>query len=139
MTLVAQNHHCDNTVEVDCEDGDVECNKPPDAGKLKVKSFTSSGTKCSFSFDGGAGNPCAGALAPDIDWLVNVTVERQGGGISVTLAVGSLVEPFPAFEMYASLNGATKQLFQRSPDPGATPWNLFGPPNKPVSGNVIFP
>jgi hypothetical protein len=66
-------------------------------------------------------------------------VEKQGGGISVTLAAGRVVEPFPAFEMCASLNGATKQLFQHSPDPGATPWNLFGLPNKPVSGNVIFP
>ena len=139
MTLITQKHHCDNTVEVDCEDGDVECNKTPDSSGLTIAGFTSSGPKCSFVFEGGAGNPCAGAAAPDIDWLANVAVEKQGGSISVKLGAGSLVEPFPAFEMYASLNGATKQIFQRPPDPGATPWNLVGPPNKAVSGSVVLP
>ena len=137
MTLNMQNHHCDNTVEVDCEDGDEECNETPDSSKLKITGFTSSGSKCSFVFEGGAGNPCVGPVAPDIDWLVNVTVEKQGGSVSVELGAGSLV--FPAFEMYASLNGATKQIFQRSPDPGATPFDLVGPPNKAVTGSAIFP
>ncbi len=138
MTLISQAHHCDNTVEVDCEDGDVECNKTPDANNLKVSNFISSGGKCSFVFEGGAGNPCAGAAAPSIDWFINVTVEKQGGGISVRLGPGSFVEPFPAFEMYASMNGVTKPVFQRSPDAGATPWDLFGAPNKAVSGSVAF-
>ena len=140
MTLLSQQHHCDNTIEVDCEDGDVECDQTPDKSKLKVNGFASSGTKCSFSFAGGAGNPCAGPVAPDIDWLVHVTVQKQGAStVVVKLESGSLVEPFPAFEMYASLNGTTKQVFQRPPDPGATPWNLVGPPNKSVSGAVSFP
>lgn len=139
MTLVSQQHDCDDTVEIDCEDGDVECNQTPDNSKLKVSGFTSSGTKCSFSFAGGAGNPCAGPLAPDIDWLVHVTVQKQGtNAVEVKLETGSVVEPFPAFEMYASLNGTTKQVFQRPPDPGTTPWNLVGPPNKSVSGAISF-
>src|SRR4051812_27133264 len=29
------NHHCDNTVEVDCEDGSVECDQRPSAQDLK--------------------------------------------------------------------------------------------------------
>ena len=139
MTLAAQNHHCDPTVECDCEDGDEECNKVPDSSGLKITGFQSSGTACSFTFEGGAGNPCAGRLAPDIDWLVKVEVKKQGASVSVKLGAGSLVEPFPAFECYASLNGVTKTLFQRPPDTGTTPWNLPGPPNKPVSGSVAFP
>jgi hypothetical protein len=139
MALTAQSHHCDNTVEVGCGDGSEKCNKTPDSSKLKITGFTSSGSKCSFVFAGGAGNPCAGVAAPDIDWLVKVTVEKQGGTVSVKLDGGSLVEPFPAFEMYASLNGTTKPLFQRPPDPGTTPWNLFGAPNKPVAGSATFP
>ena len=138
-TLLSQNHHCDNTIEVDCEDGQEECSKKPDASKLKISGFASSGQKCSFAFEGGAGNPCAGPLAPDIDWLVRVSVERQNGTITVRLDAGSFVEPFPAFEMSASWNGVTKAVFQRSPDPQATPWNLPGPPNKPVAGTVTLP
>ena len=139
LSLASQSHRCDNTLECDCEDGDEECNEKPDASKLKVTKFSVGANKSTFDFDGGAGNPCAGALAPDIDWLVHVVVEKAGPGVKVSLAAGSVVEPFPAFEMYASLNGATKQLFARSPNAGATPWNLVGPPNQPVSGSVSFP
>jgi hypothetical protein len=138
MALVSQRHHCDNTVEVDCEDGAVECNKSPDSSKLKIRGFTSSVEQCVFSFDGGAGNPCVGAVAPDIDWLVHVAVRRLDSSVTVSVENGSVVEPFPAFEMYASLNGVTKVIFQRSPDSGATPWNLMGPPNKSVSGAAKF-
>lgn len=140
LTLTSQDHHCDNTVEVKCATGAVDCDKTPDNSKLKINGFSSSGNKCSFSFEGGAGNPCAGPIAPDIEWLVHVAVEKTGtNGFVVKLGPGSVVEPFPAFEMYASLNGVTKQLFQRPPDAGATPWNLFGLPNKSVSGSINFP
>jgi len=139
LSLLSQSHRCDNTVECDCEDGSEECNKKPDASKLKVARFTLTGGRCTFDFEGGAGNPCAGAAAPDIDWLVQVVVEKSGAGVTVKLAPGSVVEPFPAFEMYASLNGTTKLIFQRSPNPGATPWNLVGSPNEPVGGSASFP
>lgn len=140
MTLQSQQHHCDNTVEVDCEDGEVECNKTPDNGRLKVEGFDSAGAKCAFSFAGGAGNPCAPAGAPDIDWLVHVAVEKQAGNkVVVSLRPNSVVEPFPAFEMYASLNGMAKEVFRRSPDPGATPWDLYGDPNKLVTGSATLP
>ena len=139
LSLLSQSHRCDNTVECDCEDGNEECNETPNASKLKVARFAISGSSCTFDFEGGAGNPCAGAVAPDIDWLVHVVVEKSGAGVTVKLAPSSVVEPFPAFEMYASLSGTTKPLFQRSPNPGATPWNLVGPPNETVSGLASFP
>lgn len=139
LSLLSQSHRCDNTVECDCEDGNEECNKTPDASKLKVARFALAGSRCTFDLEGGAGNPCAGAVAPDIDWLVHVVVEKSGAGVTVKLAPGSVVEPFPAFEMYASFNGTTKPIFQRSPNPGATPWNLVGSPNETVTGLASFP
>ncbi|QSX73999.1 DUF3238 domain-containing protein [Lysobacter arenosi] len=132
-------HHCDSTVEVDCEDGEIECNQTPDSSGLKITNFSSTATRCTFTFEGGAGNPCAGPLAPDIDWLVHVVVERSGDTVTVKIGTGSLVEPFPAFECYASVGGTTKALFQRPPDPAATPWDLPGAPNKTVTGSVAFP
>lgn len=61
MTLAAQNHHCDPTVECDCEDGEEECNKVPDSSNLKITGFQSSGTACSFTFEGGGGKPLRGS------------------------------------------------------------------------------
>lgn len=139
LKLLSQSHHCDNTIECDCEDGAEECNKKPDESALLVEKFSTAGNKCSFTFNGAAGNPCF-LVAPKIEWVVNLTVEKSGNTYAVKLAPGSVVEPFPAFEMYASLNGgAPKTLFMRSPDPGATPGDLVGPPNKPVAGSVSLP
>jgi hypothetical protein len=138
FNLRKQEHHCDSTVEIDCEDGDIECEKVPDTSGLKVTNFGASANVATFTFDGGAGNPCVGIAAPDIDWLVHVKVQRDGPSFSVLIESGSVVEPFPAFEMYVEYSGETKPLFTRSPNPGATPWNLIGPPNQPVSGFVTF-
>lgn len=139
LSLASQNHHCDNTVECDCEDEAEECNETPDADELAVIGFAAVANKCTFDFKGGAGNPCAGPVAPDIDLLVHVIVEKSAAALTVKLAPGSVVEPFPAFEMYASLGGTTKEIFRRSPNAGATPWNLAGDPDEPVSGSVTFP
>ena len=104
LSLSSQDSHCGNTVEVDCEDGEVECNKTEDPSTLKVENFSSTGSQCTFTFKGGAGNPCA-AASPHINWDVTVEVVKLSAtSFSITVVSGSLVEPFPAFEMYASLN-----------------------------------
>ena len=138
MTLVGQDHHADATVECDCEDGEVECSEAASTAGLTVTGFTSSAGRCSFRFHGAAGNPCF-AGAPAIDWRIDVEVSREGANTVVEVKPTSRIEPFPAFEMYAALGGATKALFREMPNPGTTPWNLVGPPNKPVSGRVSFP
>lgn len=138
LTLVAQRHHCDNTVEVDCEDGDVECDLPPDPSGLTVVDFQSTGAGCSFRFKGAANNPCFSG-SPYIEWIVSVAVTRSGGRFTVAAQPGSVVEPFPAFEMYATTGGPAKALFQVPPNAGAGPGDLYGPPNKPVSGSVTVP
>ena len=47
-----------------------------------------------------------------------------------TVAVDGVVEPFPAFEMYAQSDDKVpaKVLFAVMPLPGASPWNLIGGP-----------
>lgn len=140
MTLQSHVPHCDNTIEVDCSTGQVTCDKSPDSSRLKIENVATSVNVLSFTLSGGAGNPCVGAVAPDIDWLILVEIRKQSATTAqIIVKSGSMVEPFPAFEMYATWNGATKTLFTRPPDSGATPWNLIGPPNKPVTGSVSFP
>jgi hypothetical protein len=137
FALVTQTHHCDFTVECDCEDGAEDCRKAPAVSDLVIKNLQTSPAQCSFAFEGGAGNPCA-AGAPQINWSVQVMVKRLAGGkIQVAALAGSKVEPFPAFEMYASLNGSAHEVFKILPLPGTTPWSLFGDPNRPVTGAVV--
>lgn len=138
FALVSQDHHCDFTVECDCEDGEEECRDEPRKAGLLVKDYQTSAGACSFRFLGGAGNPCATG-APEINWSVLVEVKRVAGGkVQVSALTGSKVEPFPAFEMYASLNGTIREVFKVGPLPGTTPWNLFGDPNRQVSGTAVF-
>jgi len=48
----------------------------------------------------------------------------------VEVSYDVLVEPFPAFEMYARLDsGPVVPLFLRHPDEAATPLDIVGPPN----------
>ena len=50
-----------------------------------------------------------------------------------------LLDSFPAFEAYASLNGQTKALFTSLPPPGNTVTDLLGDANRPIQGSVLFP
>lgn len=138
FVLLGTSHECDATVECDCEDGDVECRKAASSADLKIDNFTTGDARCTFSFLGGAGNPCATG-SPQINWSVKTEIKRIGAGkVQISALAGSVVEPFPAFEMYAKLNGKTANIFKRSPDPGTTPWSLFGDPKSPVSGTAIL-
>ena len=139
FALVSESHNCDFTVECDCEDGEQECREQGDKANLKIVGHQAFANRCTFRFEGGAGNPCASG-APEINWSVSVEVTRLANNkMQVAALPGSKVEPFPAFEMYASLDGKPgKEVFKVGPLPGTTPWNLFGDPNRAVSGTVLL-
>lgn len=138
MKLLTQVANCNETINVDCDSGSVTCNKTPDSSKLKIIVTQELPQKLHFTFSGGANNPCVMG-SPEINWIVHVELKKTPSNITVSILPESFVEPFPAFEMYASHNGITKILFQRSPEPGATPTDLIGDPTKIVVGNAEFP
>ena len=137
FTLIGETHRCGKTIECDCEDGAVECDKTASSAGLKIAAYQKRPSGCSFQFTGGAGNPCH-TFAPEINWLIKVEVKRVGAGVQVAVLPGSLVEPFPAFEMYAVLGGTVKTLFRRSPNPGSDPSDLLNDPTEIVTGTVSF-
>ena len=122
-TISTEWHHCDASVEVDCEDGDEECNQAADSsrmsfGNLRITSSTS------FAIDlvGAANNGCY-AGSPDIDYQGTFSVELSTG----TVLFNGHIDAFPAFEAYATANGgAGVTLFRTLPLPGNDPWNLPG-------------
>jgi hypothetical protein len=129
----------DNTVEVDCEDGDVECDRAPDASSLRVNMMTSSGSfRSEIRFQGGANNACFTG-SPQINWDVMASIQiRSGRTGRVTVQPGSKVEPFPAFEMYFDTGREILSLAKLEPLAGSGPWNLPGSPNRNIAGRINF-
>lgn len=131
--------HTDATIRVQCSTGAKECEEASKKERITVKNFSvealpDGNTRYFFTLEAAANNPCVEAGSPDIDWklLVIVLYDRLSGKAKIN--VDGFIEPFPAFEMYAILNGPNPTtIFQEKPIPGSTPWNLPGSPNRAVT------
>ncbi len=133
--IVSEFHRCDPTIEVDCEDGDEECNSSANTGRMKFLNFRSTSI-VAVNIVGAANNPCFTG-SPDIDYEGTIEITIDPSTQIVSVAFSGRIEPFPAFEMYATLNGGSSMpIFRESPVPGATPRDLFRDANRPVSGRV---
>lgn len=138
--VVHLKNRCDATVKLD-GDGDVTCNQSADTGRMQATGVTSGCQSdgrlaVRFRFVGSAANACISG-SPDIDWNIAVSVFRNADLNTATIEANGVVEPFPAFEMYArARNGPPNRIFGVSPLPGASPFNLFGGPTRNVGGSV---
>jgi len=83
-----------------------------------------------------AGDPLVG-MAADIDYEGLLPIAVAGPG-RVTVSFNGKIDAFPAYDCYASYNGATQTMFTSNPPPGNTVTNLLGSANRPVSGSVTF-
>jgi hypothetical protein len=128
---VYQAHECTETVEIDCDTGEVTCNKP---GKVIGKRFFDlTGTSDRFIFvnlEVGASNPCF-PFSPLINHKGIIRVDVNSREVYYTGAI----DAFPAFEMYASANdGEGVKLFQTMPEKGKTILDLPGDANVVQNG-----
>src|ERR1022692_4291032 len=87
---------------------------------------------------GQAGDPLV-STAADIDYNGTFTLTLDPTGSRITVAFDGLLDSFPAFEAYASFNGAAKALFTSPPPTGNTVTNLLGDANRPIRGSAGFP
>jgi len=138
QAIVREIHGCSPTVELD-DDGDVECGPArASTSGMHFKDSTFSGPTEYLTFEttlkAGASNRCwKGSF--DIDYSGKVSAARRLTDNTVLVTYDMLIEPFPAFEMYASVNnGPPIALFRRLPKPGLTPMNLFLFPDVPMQG-----
>lgn len=81
-----------------------------DASRLVVKdvAFVASpggGVRSTFVLVREANNPLAPG-SPDIDWEMRVTVNRDASEVAVRMTAEGLVDPFPAYEMYAATDAS---------------------------------
>jgi hypothetical protein len=83
---------------------------------------------------GSAGNPCQTG-APFIEYKGDITIDIDAR----TLEFKGEIEPFPAFEMYASVNDESPvTVFQIMPEAGRSPFDLFGSPNVLRNDKISF-
>jgi Putative peptidoglycan binding domain/Protein of unknown function (DUF3238) len=133
---VFQWHNCDPTVEIDCEDGTVECEQRGDTSRMQFSNLRGfDGSLVQVDVVAAANNPCVTG-SPDIDYQGTVTIDTTRRLVEFD----GVIDAFPAFEMYASAdNGPAAAVFRTMPLPGKDPWNLPGDAERFQSGSAELP
>ena len=128
-----QSKWSDPTHELDCEDGEVECNKRgimPDRVFSIVQFYNGSPERAFFNFNASASNPCFFG-APAIDYYGRVNLDLRSRNISYRI----VLDGYPAYEAYIEVNNSAPiSLMQEYPPTGNSPGNLFGPANRIITG-----
>jgi carboxypeptidase C (cathepsin A)/GH25 family lysozyme M1 (1,4-beta-N-acetylmuramidase)/subtilisin family serine protease len=134
------------TTELDKSTGAVTCARPADMSRCSFLNFSvvpdpaaplSGNFIIKLSVKSAASDPCVN-LAADIDYEGDIAIFCAPRGGAVEVSFSGSIDSFPAFEMYASLNGVTKTLFRVPPPKGNTVVNLLGGASTPVSGRARF-
>jgi hypothetical protein len=136
-------HHCYETVEVDTKTGAEKCRKLGDAENMHFSDveFFEDEIGCSFAVKASSKNPCISIatvkIMPNLDYEGTIRITLTEDRKSADVSFEGLVEAYPAFEMYLSINnGDAQPVFQVPIAEGATPSAMMGPPNRPVSQQV---
>lgn len=130
----SEQHHCGETVEVDCEDGNVEGKQTQNNENMDFEERERSSSRVVLGFKAAQNNPLV-TLSPDIDLEGTLTVDRVNKFVEF---VGK-VDDFPAFEAYVKINGgAPRVIKQLGPEKDAGPTSLFGGANRDFRGRVPF-
>jgi hypothetical protein len=142
--LINQNYRTSGTTEIKKSTGEETCFDYANMSKCQFNNFSAKpdllmpwNSITKLSVEGAASDPCVN-LAADVDYKGNFEIVYSARRGIVVVEFGGLTDSFPAFEMYASLNGITKTLFRVPPPPGNTVVNLLGRASNPVAGRAIF-
>lgn len=131
LPVMTQWHHCDITIEVDCEDGDEEGRRFGDTSRMNFTLAGSGPDRAVVGMRCSANDPLAreSRWFGEIDYFGTLLVDRAAR----TLSIQGCVSQFPAFEAYATINnGAGRTIFQLEPPPGNTVMDLVGEADRPV-------
>lgn len=123
---------CDITIETKGS-GEERARATADGSGIFANNFSqSSNQSIRFWVEAAASDPLI-SVAPDIDFKGWITLDFKENQLFFDL----LVDEFPAFEGYFSIDGGpAKTIFQLLPEPGASPFNLFGDANVSVNRSM---
>ncbi len=150
LAINFQYHECFASEELSTE-GKLECSKKASTNKMNFFNLrrkviedasipddderkTNSSKIILINVKGAANNGCI-AGSPNIDYEGTFEVDLATRSVKFT----GLIEPFPAFEIYFSINnGAPYTLYREMPLEGKTPWDLYLGPSRAVDGGLNF-
>lgn len=130
-------HDCGTTHAIDHDTGAETCSQKADKSRIRVhdlrfippRGFVKA-MNARFRLLGSPGNPCFTG-APNIDWNIGVSLTVLRNGSFAEISLDGVVEPFPAFELIAIVDGRQpKHVVRFPPEPGSSPWNLPGGPTR---------
>ncbi len=121
------------TKELDCEDGDIECSQtaPVSGGVAPAYTRVTNPFVHRLAVTSAASDPCVSG-APDVDVNGVVTINTLARHVEFE----GLIDPFPAFEMYVSIDGSPPRTVFRYFDASKGAFSLVGPPSTAISGRV---
>jgi len=135
-------HRTSGTTEVDLDSGKQTGFQKADMSRCRFSVLPRRVSGLFTSLDvqlvGKANDPLVN-LSADIDYEGTFTISAGSTPGSLSVSFQGKIDAFPAFDCFASFNGATKEIFKAGPPPGNTVVNLLGYANRPVSGTVRFP
>ncbi|HEY0640895.1 MAG TPA: DUF3238 domain-containing protein [Pseudonocardiaceae bacterium] len=128
-----QHHYCGETVEYDCDDGDIECRATADTSRMRFSGLRwRDHDALELDVLAAATNPCLGG-SPALGFAGTFTIDLAHRA----LTFDGRVKPFPAYEAYVTVNGGTATtLFTLSPRGTVT--DLAAPATDPVRASIHF-
>jgi hypothetical protein len=123
--VLTQYHNCDWTTECDCEDGAEECHDKGGTGDMNFALLPVVNGRIQLQLEANAWNPCSpsSAVGGEIDMQASFVIDLN----TKTVRFSGIVDSFPAFEAYATVNdGAGVKIFNLAPPKGNTVMTLPG-------------
>lgn len=133
---LSQFHNCDRTTELDCIEGGCECNEKGRKDRMKfvlVKPIK--GRQVVVRMKCAANNPCAPTSRAfgDIDYTGTITLDIAQRSITFD----GLIDDFPAFEAYATINDQEGiPVFRINPPRGNTVRDLPREAKRPIKAVI---
>jgi len=141
--MIRQFHTCHPTIQVDPDTGEEKCHQSADNRDMYFSDFrvTDGGLTMAVDLHGSTKNPCLQIanikLSPNVDYEGTLSIQMQADRRKVIVAFDGKIETYPAFEMYAIVNGGqTQVIFQEPVQPGSGVLNMAGPPTRAITCRV---
>ena len=138
-------HCCDDTIQVDKETGEVVCRETASTENMAFGDIQLAADARSWRcrLHGATKNSCLKVgpikVSPNLDYDAAISILWNEKLTEFTITFDGLVETYPAFELYASLDGGPAVTVFRLPAaPGTSPVNLAGPPTRAVLESAVL-
>lgn len=137
VPVLTEYHNCDWTTECDCEDGEEECKNKGGTAGMKYTLRPATKGRVELWLKANAWNPCSpsSAIGGEIDMQATFLMDLEAR----TLRMTAVIDSFPAFEAYATVNdGAGVEIFTRRPPKGNSVMSLPGGASTKVQGSELY-